>query len=176
MERWRRVGAEDCVITLGFDPGESSLNLATIPAGQVWNFTGWTEQYGHIAGEFRHRVKNDYTVVRGDLDAVLGEVIPRLARRGVGRRPHIELPERLNTRHITRDVRDGSVDFIAFYEQLHQSWRPNTIGFDDLCIAYKDRQYATHRPHPAIPFHTTHDGSAIGARFRLPVGATIADS
>src|SRR5256712_1399723 len=35
MKLWRGVGPDDCVITLGFDPGEYSLNLATIPAGQV---------------------------------------------------------------------------------------------------------------------------------------------
>src|SRR5438876_9427188 len=175
MRLWRGVGPDDCVITLGFDPGEYSLNLATIPAGQVWSFTGWTEQYGHIAGEFRHRVRGNYDVVRGDLDATLAEIIPQLARRGVGRRPPVHLPERLNTRQISRDVREGSVDFIAFYEQLHQSWRPNSIGFDDVCIAYKDRQYVTQRPHPWIPFHTTHDGSAMGGGFGLGVGAKLAD-
>ncbi len=113
--------------------------------------------------------------MRGDLDATLREVIPQLARRGVGRRPAVDLPQRLNTRQISRDVREGSVDFIAFYEQLHQSWRPNSIGFDDVCIAYKDRQYVTQRPHPWIPFHTTHDGSAMGGGFGLGVGAKLAD-
>jgi len=87
----------------------------------------------------------------------------------------VEVPARLNTRHITRDVRDGAVDFIAFYEQLHRSWQPNSIGFDDVCIAYKDRQYVTQRPHPYIPFHTMHDGSAMGGGFGLGVGAKMAD-
>ena len=85
MKLWRSVGPDDCVIALGFDPGEYSLNLATVPAGQLWHFTGWTQQYGHIAGEFRHRVRGDYSVVRGDLDAVLGELIPRLTSHGVRR-------------------------------------------------------------------------------------------
>jgi acetolactate synthase-1/2/3 large subunit len=175
MKLWRSLGPEDCVITLGFDPGEYSLNLGTIPAGDVWHFSGWTEPYGHIAGEFRHRVRGNYAMVRGDLDLTLGEVIPRLKERGVGRRPAIELPERLNTRHISREVREGSVDFMAFYERLHDSWRPHSIGFDDVCIAYKDRQYVTQRPHPNIPFHTMHDGSAMGGGFGLGVGAKLAD-
>jgi len=175
MKLWRSIGPEDCVITLGFDPGEYSLNLGSIPAGDVWHFTGWTEPYGHIAGEFRHRVRGNYHVVRGDLDLALGAIIPKLASKGVGRRPAVDVPERLNTRHITRDVRDGAVDFIAFYEQLHRSWRPNSIGFDDVCIAYKDRQYVTQRPHPSIPFHTMHDGSAMGGGFGLGLGAKMAD-
>ena len=175
MKLWRSIGPEDCVITLGFDPGEYSLNLGSIPAGDVWHFTGWTEPYGHIAGEFRHRVRGNYHVVRGDLDLALGAIIPKLTSKGVGRRPAVDVPERLNTRHITRDVRDGAVDFIAFYEQLHRSWRPNSIGFDDVCIAYKDRQYVTQRPHPSIPFHTMHDGSAMGGGFGLGLGAKMAD-
>ena len=175
MKLWRSIGPEDCVVTLGFDPGEYSLNLGAIPAGDVWHLTGWTEPYGHIAGEFRHRVRGHYRVVRGDLDLVLGQIVPRLKAHGVGRRPAVDVPERLNTRHITRDVREGSVDFIAFYEQLHHSWRPNSIGFDDVCIAYKDRQYVTQRPHPFIPFHTMHDGSAMGGGFGLGLGAKMAD-
>ena len=175
MKLWRSIGPEDCVITLGFDPGEYSLNLGAIPAGDVWHFSGWTEPYGHIAGEFRHRVRGNYHMVRGDLDLTLGEIIPRLGERGVGHRPPVQIPDRLNTRHITRDVRDGRVDFIAFYERLHESWRPHSIGFDDVCIAYKDRQYVTQRPHPYIPFHTTHDGSAMGGGFGLGVGAKLAD-
>src|SRR5437868_1844815 len=162
-------------ITLGFDPVDYSLNLGAIAAGDVWHFTGWSEPYGHLAGEFRHRVRGNYHVVRGDLDLTLGEIIPRLAAGGVGRRPNVDVPARLNTRHITRDVRDGSVDFMAFYEQLHRSWQPNSIGFDDVCIAYKDRQYVTQRPHPYIPFHTMHDGSAMGGGFGLGVGAKVAD-
>lgn len=175
MKLWRGIGPEDCVIAIGFDPGEYSLNLGAIPAGDAWMFSGWTEPYGHIAGEFRHRVRGNYHVVRGDIDLTLGEIIPRLAARGVGRRPPVQIPERLNNRHITRDVRDGAVDFIAFYERLHEMWRPHSIGFDDVCIAYKDRQYVTQRPHPYIPFHTTHDGSAMGGGFGLGVGAKLAD-
>ncbi len=175
MTIWRSLGPEDCVISLGFDPGEYSLNLAAIPAGDVWHFTGWSEQYGHLAGEFRHRVKGNYHVVRGDIDLTLGAMIPRLTAKGVGRRPAIDPPGRLNSRHISREVRLDAVDFIAFYEKLNQCWRPYSIGFDDVCIAYKDRQYVSQRPHPYIPFHTMHDGSAMGGGFGLGVGARMAD-
>jgi acetolactate synthase I/II/III large subunit len=112
--------------------------------------------------------------VRGDIDLTLGAVLPRLAVWGGGRRPEVDRPERLNSRHISREVRPDAVDFIAFYEKLNESWRPSSIGFDDVCIAYKDRQYVTQRPHPYIPFHTTHDGSAMGGGFGLGVGAKMA--
>jgi acetolactate synthase-1/2/3 large subunit len=54
-------------------------------------------------------------------------------------------------------------------------WRPGSIGFDDVCTAYKDRQYVAQRPHEHMPFYTTHDGSAMGSGFGLAVGAKCAD-
>jgi acetolactate synthase-1/2/3 large subunit len=175
MQLWRGLHRDDIVIALGFDSGEYSLNLAKIPAGCVWHFTNWKAPYGHVNGEFRHRVAEDYRVVRGDLDLVVRAILPRLKQHGHTPRPEVPLPRSLNTRVLSRDVRAGCVDFIGFYEALDKSWRPNSIGFDDVCVAYKDRQYVTQRPHPYIPFHTIHDGSAMGGAFGLGVGAKIAD-
>jgi acetolactate synthase-1/2/3 large subunit len=174
MKLWRSVTADDIVISLGFDSGEYSLNLSPIPAGHVWHFTAWNEPYGHKDGDFRHRVKGDYRVVRGDIEQTLQEVLPRLKGK-VGERPKVDLPRDLNTRTISREVRKGCVDAFAFYGELFRSWRPQSIGFDDVCTAYKDRQYVTQRPHPSIPFHTVHDGSAMGGAFGLGVGARAAD-
>ncbi|HVS48993.1 MAG TPA: thiamine pyrophosphate-dependent enzyme [Candidatus Dormibacteraeota bacterium] len=174
MKLWRSVTADDIVISLGFDSGEYSLNLGSIAAGHVWHFTAWNEPYGHKDGDFRHRVTGDYRVVRGDIEQTLKEVLPRLKGK-VGERPKVEVPRDLNTRTISREVRDGCVDAIDFYGELYRSWRPHSIGFDDVCTAYKDRQYVTQRPHPSIPFHTVHDGSAMGGAFGLGVGARAAD-
>lgn len=175
MELWRSVNQNDVVITLGFDAGEYSLNLGKIPAGLVVHLTDLKEAYGHKNGEFRHRVAGEYRLVRGDIGSVLREVLSHLKRDGLAPRPEIELPKNLNTRVISREVKEGCVDFIAFYEALNQLWQPHSIGFDDVCIAYKDRQYVTQRPHPHIRFYTTHDGSAMGGGFGLGVGAKIAD-
>jgi len=175
MELWRSVGADDVVITLGFDPGEYSLNLGRIPAGQVWHFTDLRDAYGHVNGDFRHRVDGDYQLVRGDIGAALAEVLSRLDPASLANAAQPPAPAALNTRTISRDVREGAVDFYEFYERIHKMWRPNSIGFDDVCIAYKDRQYVTQRPHPDIRFHTTHDGSAMGGAFGLGIGAKAAD-
>ena len=175
MKLWRSLKSDDIVITLGFDSGEYSLNLGSIPAGHLWHFTAWTEPYGHKDGDFRHRVDGDYRVVRGDIEQTLEYVLPLLKGK-VKDRPAVRIPTDLNTRTISREVRDGCVDAIAFYSELHRSWRPHSIGFDDVCTAYKDRQYVAQRPHPSIPFHTVHDGSAMGGAFGLGVGARVADS
>jgi acetolactate synthase-1/2/3 large subunit len=175
MKLWRGVTKDDVVITLGFDPGEYSLNLGRIPAGHVYHFTDLRDPYGHKHGEFRHRVANDYTLVRGDIGLVLREIVPQLART-IGPRPSTPpAPADLNDREISHAVRPGSVDAAEFYGRLHQMWRPRSMGFDDVCTAYKDRQYIAQRPHPNIPFFTTHDGSAMGSGFGLGVGAKCAD-
>jgi acetolactate synthase I/II/III large subunit len=175
MKLWRSITPDDVVITLGFDSGEYSLNLGSIPAGHLWHFTAWNEPYGHKDGDFRHRVDGDYRVVRGDIEQTLEYVLP-LLRGKVTDRPAVRIPTDLNTRTISRQVREGCVDALAFYGELHRSWRLHSIGFDDVCTAYKDRQYVAQRPHPSIPFHTVHDGSAMGGAFGLGVGARAADS
>jgi len=175
MELWRSVTRDDIVLALGFDAGEYSLNLAKIPAGVLWHFTDLPQGYGHKHGEFRHRVAGEYRTVRGDIGRVLEAIIPRLRGAGVATSPQPPALGSLNSRDISRDVRDGCVDFMAFYEALERLWRPHSIGFDDVCIAYKDRQYVMQRPHPHIRFFTTHDGSAMGGAFGLGVGAKIAD-
>lgn len=174
MELWRSVSKDDVVIALGFDPGEYSLNLAMIPAGHVWHFTDLPEAYGTKSGDFKHRVAGEYHVVRGDIGAALEAILRRFDPATIAPRPKVDLPDGLNTRAIDRDVRADCVDFFAFYEAIDRLWRPNSIGFDDVCIAYKDRQYVTQRPHPHVKFWTTHDGSAMGGGFGLGVGAKAA--
>ena len=114
MKLWRSMTPDDIVVTLGFDSGEYSLNLSTIPAGHVWHFTAWNAPYGHQDGDFRHRVDGDYRVVRGDIEQTLEYVLPLLKGK-VKDRPAVRIPTDLNTRTISRNVRDGCVDAIAFY-------------------------------------------------------------
>jgi len=133
------------------------------------------EAYGHKDGDFRHRAAHEYRKVHGDIGMVLEEVLPQLARTCAERPETPPAPASLNTRDIPRETRPGTVDFMEFYERIDRMWRPGSIGFDDVCIAYKDRQYVTQRPNPNIRFWTTHDGSAMGGGFGLGVGAKVAD-
>jgi acetolactate synthase-1/2/3 large subunit len=176
MQLWRSMTPEDIVITLGFCPGEYSINLENFPAKCTWHFGAYMYGYGQVNGDFRHRCKGDYRQVRGDIDLALEAIIPRLKTMGVGKdRPKVEQPDNLNSREVWRDVRKDCVDFMSFYEELPKYWQPHSIGFDDVCISYKDRQYVTQRPHPNIKFWTAHHGSAMGGAFGLGVGAKLAD-
>jgi acetolactate synthase-1/2/3 large subunit len=175
MELWQSVNDDDVVIALGFDPGEYSLNLRKIPAGSVWHFTDVPEAYGQLSGHFGHRVAGEYRKVQGHIGRTLAEVIPRLRSNGLGPRSGLATNASLNTRNVSREVREGAVDLVAFYEALDRMWRPNSMGIDDVCVAYKDRQYVTQRRNPNIRFYTTHDGSAMGGGYGIGVGAKLAD-
>jgi acetolactate synthase-1/2/3 large subunit len=176
MELWRSMNQEDILITLGFCPGEYSINLENIPAKWTWHFGAYVHGYGEVNGDFRHRCKGGYTKVRGDIAFALEEVLPRLRAMGVGQgRPKVERLDNLNTRQVWRDVPKDRVDFVAFYEEIQKHWQPHSIGFDDVCVSYKDRQYVTQRPHPNIKFWSMHHGSAMGGAFGLGVGAKLAD-
>jgi acetolactate synthase-1/2/3 large subunit len=176
MEIWRSINQDDIVITLGFCPGEYSINLEKIRAKYTWHFGAYPYGYGQVDGDFRHRCLGDYKQVRGDIALALEAVIPRLKAMGIGKdRPKVERLDNFNFREVWRDVRKDCVDFMAFYEELPKHWQPHSIGFDDVCVSYKDRQYVTQRPDPNIKFWTMHHGSAMGGAFGMGVGAKLAD-
>lgn len=175
LELWASLNQNDIMITLGFDAGEYAINLEKIRAGKVWHFTDFPEAYGHYKGEVRHRVEGNYQMVRGDIGCSLKEIIPRLQKCSFENKFALDLSNGCNTRPISRSVQEGCVDFVAFYETLYKLWQPNSIGFDDVCSAYRDRQYITQRPHPYIKFYSMQDGSAMGGAFGLGIGAKIAD-
>lgn len=174
MEIWRSLGPDDVVIALGLDAGEYSLNLARIGAGALWHFTGLPEPYGHVYGDFRHRTRGEYRQVRGDIAASLAAVLPHLEREASSRPETPPAPRDLNGSKAAHQVKDDRVDLVAFYEALYSMWRPHTIGFDDVCVAYRERQYVTQRPHPNARFYAAQDGSAMGGGFGLGVGAKLA--
>jgi acetolactate synthase-1/2/3 large subunit len=173
MELWRSMGPADLIVTLGFDQGEYSLNLEKIHAGMVWHFTDIPHAYGNKHGEMRHRVTGEYRMVKGNIGLSLSHILKNLKPTAESS-PFTSTPITLNTRILSRETSENCVDLIAFYERLSELWRPGSIGFDDVCIAYKDRQYIMQRPHPHIRFYTMHDASTMGGAFGLAVGAKIA--
>lgn len=173
MQLWRSLGPDDVVITLGFCPDEYTLNFSDIPAHTTWNFTNLTAPYGSIGGEFRHRVRGEYFDVRGPIDQVLSEAIGRLEDIRPSRLPAPAFVADLNDREI-KPPRAGTIDIARFYQELDRQWLPGSIAFDDVCLAYKDRQYVTQRPHPNVRFHSLYRGSAMGGAFGTAIGAKLA--
>ncbi|KGM30959.1 thiamine pyrophosphate-dependent enzyme, partial [Inquilinus limosus] len=81
--------------------------------------------------------------------------------------------EDLNTRR-PGPPRPGHADMAALFRALDTRWRPGTIGFDDVCLAYKDRQFVLQRPNPRARFFSLYRGSAMGNVLGLAIGARLA--
>ncbi|MBB3568835.1 thiamine pyrophosphate-dependent enzyme [Rhizobium sp. BK491] len=173
MQLWKSLGPDDIVITLGFCPDEYTLNFSDIPAHTTWNFTNLTAPYGSVGGEFRHRVGGEYFDVRGPIDQVLSEAIGRLEGLQLPRPPAPAFVADLNDRKIL-PPRAGTIDIARFYQELDCQWQSGSIAFDDVCLAYKDRQYVTQRPHPNVRFHSLYRGSAMGGALGAAIGAKLA--
>ncbi|MFH8224861.1 thiamine pyrophosphate-dependent enzyme [Streptomyces sp. NPDC018057] len=172
-ELWLSLGPEDVVLSLGFEPGEYVLNLRKITAGTVYHLTNLDSPYGALQGDFSHRCAGDYKRIKGDI----GDLLRALLAHGGGRYARTAAqaaPSSLNTMRETIDIAPGNVDFAEFLGRIHQEWRPNSIGFDDVCLAYKDRQYVTQRRSPNIRFYSAYQGSAMGGAFGMAVGAKLA--
>ncbi|AFZ22834.1 thiamine pyrophosphate-dependent enzyme, possible carboligase or decarboxylase [Cylindrospermum stagnale PCC 7417] len=172
MKLWQSINSDDVLIMIGLDPYEYVLNNEQIRAGNVWHLTHFLCPYGHKDGNFQHRAAFEYQKVYGDIVLVLQELLNRLPQNKdlSGVNPPLVS---LNTRIISRTVRPDTVDLLSFYEQIGQLWQPNTIGFDDVCMAYKDRPYLMQRRHPNIRFHSMYHGSAMGGAFGLGCGAKL---
>jgi len=149
FDLWKSINQDDILITLGFDPGEYSINLGKIPARFVWHFTNLKEPYGHKNGDFKHRVAGEYQQVRGDIALALSELLPRLRAVGLGERPRVEIPGDLNTREVSREVKPGCVDFVAFYEQIQKCWR-RWAAYSCSVVARTARSRFTNRSSHAL--------------------------
>ncbi|GKW40661.1 hypothetical protein PEC301879_05200 [Pectobacterium carotovorum subsp. carotovorum] len=82
-------------------------------------------------------------------------------------------PHNLNDQTFS-SPRLGYVNMATLYQRLDSWWPADSIGFDDVCLAYKDRQYVTQRPHPHIRFYSLYRGSAMGGAFGAAIGAKLA--
>jgi acetolactate synthase-1/2/3 large subunit len=80
-----------------------------------------------------------------------------------------------NTVGIGSTTQNGCIDLIELYQCLDMLWQPNSIGFDDVCVAYRDRQSIIDRPNPNIRFYNLNQGSAMGGAFGLGLGAKLAN-
>lgn len=172
-ELWDGLNEHDLLITIGFCGDEYTTNLSPAKAGLVWNITANAHLYGSAHGSFRHQVVGEFQQTIGDVEEILRETIlwcqahPQICSEDT------PLYSDLNTNTFER-VHGNAVDIVAFYEKLDGLWQPDSIGFDDVCLAYKDRQYVTQRPHPYAKMYSLYRGSAMGGAYGLALGAKIA--
>ncbi|GLQ92835.1 thiamine pyrophosphate-dependent enzyme [Dyella acidisoli] len=172
-ELWDSLNERDMLITIGFCADEYTANFSPAKAGLVWNITANAHLYGSAHGSFRHQVVGEFLQTVGDVEEILRETIlwcqahPQVCNEDSPRYSD------LNVGTCGR-VHGNAVDIVAFYEKLDGLWQPDSLGFDDVCLAYKDRQYVTQRPHPHAKIYSLYRGSAMGGAYGLGLGAKIA--
>jgi len=171
---WNAVDDKTIILSLGCDFDEYTTGTKPILSGDIWIFTNGIEGYGPVNGTYSHRFKGGCIEVLGEMEESLNYFLQRLreVKPDIVRYP--PAPANLNTRQPPR-AREGFVDLYNFYKKIDSLWRQNSIGFDDVCISYKDRQYVTQRPNQLCPFYSLYRGSAMGGALGLGVGAKLGD-
>ncbi|MDX6916031.1 thiamine pyrophosphate-dependent enzyme [Pectobacterium carotovorum] len=164
---------DDVLLVLGASPDEYSVNLQPFTAGETFYLSNITQAYGQIEGGFQHRASGRYHPIHGALDQLLLRMIDAAQACPFANTVAETAPRNLNDQTFS-SPRQGYVNMATLYQRLDSWWPADSIGFDDVCLAYKDRQYVTQRPHPHIRFYSLYRGSAMGGAFGAAIGAKLA--
>ncbi|MEB5742679.1 thiamine pyrophosphate-dependent enzyme [Klebsiella aerogenes] len=173
LSLYQSLGVNDVLLVLGACPDEYTVNLCKFSAYKTFCLSNLSGGYGQIANSFSHMAQGLYRHVCAPLDEVLYGVLKQAGQQSFKNIPSPLAPENLNHRQI-QPPRQGYVDMADVYRRLDRWWPSGSVGFDDVCLSYKDRQYVTQRPNNNIQFYSLYRGSAMGGAFGAAVGAKIA--
>lgn len=178
LKTWESLGEDDVLLLLGFEPTEYVTNLKKVNAGFVWHLSNIKQAYGSRNGSHAHCFSGQYHKVYGCISDNLLSLIKCMDDFIVKRPKVSEGLKNLNCKlHVKENMETmpGTVNVVDFYHKLKKYWQPNSIGFDDVCVSYRDRQFITQRPINNIPFYSLYGGSAMGGAFGLGIGAKISN-
>ncbi|QBQ41333.1 thiamine pyrophosphate-binding protein [Sphingobacterium psychroaquaticum] len=174
MEIFRSLGEDDVVLLLGGCSDEYTTNLKKIIASDLFYLGEAENSYGMVNNSFAHITTGNYDQVLGDVHTALTHLITKVKEEPCANIPARPAPADLNNHAFIR-ANHNYVDMVDLYQRLDNYWRKNSIAFDDVCLAYKDRQYILSRPNDNIDFYSLYRGSAMGGAFGTAVGAKIAN-
>lgn len=166
------LGEQDVLLVLGACPDEYTINFSGFRAAHTFFLGNIFQAYGLVENSLRHVARGAYHHINGPLDVLLRALIEAGQRYPFTNIPVAKAPANLNDRPFTAP-REGYVNMAFLYQRLHQWWPVNSLGIDDICLAYKDRQYVTQRPNDHIDFYSLYRGSAMGGAFGAAVGAKL---
>ncbi|WP_241666529.1 thiamine pyrophosphate-dependent enzyme [Jejubacter calystegiae] len=172
LSLYQSVGQDDVLLVLGACPDEYTVNRHKFAAAKTFYLTCHPEGYGQIENNFAHMARGEYRHVFGPLDESLRHLLRAAKQQPFDNIPASTAPDNLNHREYPAP-RHGYVDMVELYQRLDRWWPAGAIGFDDVCLAYKDRQYVTQRPNNNIHFYSLYRGSAMGGAFGAAVGARL---
>lgn len=176
IKSWRNIQPDDIVICLGIDVEEYVLNLEKLPACNIFCLTNLSNAYGQNKNSYKHLADGSYTQLDGHIESTLTHLLSKL--KPIDNSSRLKINSENKFHITTRQDRPEKqfVDIANFYKHINALWRPNSIGFDDICTAYRDRQAVLLQPNPNIKFYSSPQGSAMGSAFGLGVGACLANS
>lgn len=166
---WDTLNKNDILITLGMEAGEYHFPWGKLNVGDCWCFTNQKRGYGFIDGTYQHRFKNNFTIVHGPIQNSLSLLLDELETAEIRPLPMPKIS--FVNKKLKHSISKSRVNLIDFYQRLSSLWKKPSIGFDDVCISYRDRQYIMEVAHPNIRFFSPQDGSAMGGAFGMLVGA-----
>lgn len=169
---YQSLGDNDVLLILGACPDEYTVNMHKFNAAKVFYLTNILNGYGQVNNSFSHMAEKKYRHVTAPLDKLLQHIINEAKETPFKNIPMSPAPYELNHNKYPAP-RNGFVDMVELYQRLDLWWPVGSVGFDDVCLAYKDRQYITQRPNDNIKFYSFYRGSAMGGAFGAAVGAKI---
>nr|WP_295877036.1 thiamine pyrophosphate-dependent enzyme [uncultured Chitinophaga sp.] len=172
MALFNSLGEQDVLVVLGACPDEYTINFSGFKAAHTFFLGNIFQAYGLVENSLRHVAKGEYHHINGPLDVLLDALISAGQRYPFTNSPVAKAPANLNDRPLAVP-REGYVNMATLYQRLNQWWPEHSLGIDDVCLAYKDRQYVTQRPNDHIDFYSLYRGSAMGGAFGAAVGAKL---
>lgn len=175
IELYQSLGQDDVLLVLGACPDEYTVNLQSFTAAHTFYVSGITHGYGGSREIYQHQASGHYEAVTISPGFLLEALLDESARQPFHPLPCAPAPRNLNKRSFSLPA-PGYVDMAVLYQCLDNWWPAGSIGFDDVCLAYKDRQFVVQRPNDNIQFYSLYRGSAMGGAFGAAVGARLAES
>lgn len=170
---YQSLGENDVLLILGACPDEYTVNFNKFSASCTFYLGNIPHAYGLVDNSLKHIVQGKYYHVEAPLDLLLQQLINAANQKPFSNLPFEPAPDDLNDQPFA-PARENYADMVSLYQRLDQWWPPQSIGIDDVCLAYKDRQYVTQRPNNNIHFYSLYRGSAMGGAFGAAVGAKLA--
>ena len=173
LSLYQSLGEDDVLLVLGACPDEYTVNLCKSSAAKTFFLSDIAGGFGQIKNSFDHMARGRSRHVFGPLDQLLRRLLTAADEQPFANIPCALAPANLNHRQLPAP-REGYADMAQLYQRLDQWWPAGSVGFDDVCLSYKDRQYVTQRPNDQIRFYSLYRGSAMGGAFGAAVGAKLA--
>lgn len=174
LSLFNSLGETDVLLILGACPDEYTVNFNKFSASSTFFAGNITDAYGLVDNSLEHFTEGRYYHFKVPLDILLESLINLSKKNPFRNIPAKIAPQNLNTKPFS-GARKSYVDMVHLYQKLDKWWPYNSIGVDDVCLAYKDRQYVIQRPNNNIRFYSLYRGSAMGGAFGVAVGAKLAN-